>query len=138
MLIKEAMSSKVETISPKSSVQECARLMRQLDVGVLPVWQDGQLLGMVTDRDVCCRAVGDGRNPAAVEVREIMSRDVTSCFEDEDCIEAARVMKEKHLRRLPVMNRERALVGVVSIDDLARYSHDLAGEILEQAAPWPH
>jgi len=138
MLIKEAMSSKVETISPKSSVQECARLMRRLDVGVLPVWQDGQLLGMVTDRDVCCRAVGDGRNPAAVEVREIMSRDVTSCFEDEDCIEAARVMKEKHLRRLPVMNRERALVGVVSIDDLARYSHDLAGEILEQAAPWPH
>lgn len=138
MLIKEAMSSKVETISPKSSVQECARLMRQLDVGVLPVWQDGQLLGMVTDRDVCCRAVGDGRNPAAVEVREIMSRDITSCFEDEDCIEAARVMKEKHLRRLPVMNRKRALVGVVSIDDLARYSHDLAGEILEQAAPWPH
>jgi len=138
MLIKEAMSSKVETISPKSSVQECARLMRRLDVGVLPVWQDGQLLGMVTDRDVCCRAVGDGRNPAAVEVREIMSRDVTSCFEDEDCIEAARVMKEKHLRRLPVMNRKHALVGVVSIDDLARYSHDLAGEILEQAAPWPH
>jgi CBS domain-containing protein len=138
MLIKETMSSKVETVSPNTSVQQCALMMRRMDIGALPVWENGQLLGIVTDRDVCCRAVGDGRDPAAVEVREIMSRDLSSCYEDDDCVEAARLMKEKHLRRLPVINRQHALVGMVSVDDLARYSHDLAGEILELAAPWPH
>ena len=67
-----------------------------------------------------------------------MTSDVTLCLEDQDCAEAARLMQEKHLRRLTVMNRNRAMVGIFSVDDLARYSHDLAGVVLEAAAPWPH
>jgi predicted transcriptional regulator len=67
-----------------------------------------------------------------------MTRVVSSCFDDQDCTEAARLMREKGVRRLTVLNRENAMVGVLSIDDLARCSHDLAGEVLEAVAPWPH
>jgi CBS domain-containing protein len=138
MLVKDAMSTKIEKVAPATSVRECASIMKKTGIGALPVWEDGHLVGMITDRDVCCRVVGDGRDPAAMTAREIMSRELSSCFEDVDCTEAARLMKTKGLRRLPVMNRERAMVGLLSVDDLARYSHDLAGDVLEAAAPWPH
>ena len=138
MLVKDAMSTHIESVAPDTTVQECARMMRRTDIGVLPVWENGKLTGIVTDRDVCCRAVGDGRDPATMTAREIMTSDVSSCFEDQDCAEAARFMKTKRLRRLAVMDRKQKMVGLLSVDDLARYSHDLAGEILEATAPWPH
>ena len=138
MLVREVMSTHLETIAPATAVQECAKKMSELGVGVLPVWQDGQPVGVVTDRDVCCRAVGNRRDLAAMTVRDIMTSDATSCFEDEHCTEAARLMQEKHVRRLTVMNRNHAVVGLFSVDDLARYSHDLAGVVIEAASPWPH
>lgn len=138
MLVKDAMSAHVESIAPNTTVQECARKMRQTDIGALPVWENGKIIGMVTDRDICCRAVGDNRDLTKTTVRDVMTREIASCFEDEDCDDAARLMKTKHLRRLAVMNHEQKIVGLLSVDDLARYSHDLAGEILEAAAPWPH
>lgn len=100
--------------------------------------QNGQVVGFVTDRDVCCRTVVSGQDPGTMTAREIMTGDVASCFEDQDCAEAARLMQEKHVRRLTVMNRNRTMVGIFSVDDLARYSHDLAGVVLEAASPWPH
>lgn len=138
MLVKDAMSTQIEKVLPGTSVRECAHIMNKTGIGALPVWEDGHLVGMITDRDVCCRAVGDDRDPATMTAREIMSGELSSCFEDVDCAEAARLMKTKGLRRLPVMNRKRAMVGLLSVDDLARYSHDLAGDVLEAAAPWPH
>jgi CBS domain-containing protein len=138
MLVKEAMSTKIETIAPKTTVRECARKMDQMDIGLLAVWEDGKLIGVLTDRDICCRAVAGGRDPATATAREIMTRDSASCFEDQDCTEAARIMEQKHVRRLTVMNHKNAMVGLLSVDDLARYSHDLAGEVLESASPWPH
>ncbi len=138
MLVKEAMSAKVESVGPDVTARECARKMDQLGVGTLPVWENGSLVGFVTDRDICCRAVGGGKDPRAVVAREIMTRDVASCFDDQHCVEAARLMKERHVRRLAVINRNQMMVGLFSVDDLARYSHDLAGEVLEAAAPWPH
>ncbi len=138
MLVKEAMSAKVESVDPDATARECARKMDQLGIGALPVWENGQVIGFVTDRDICCRAVGGGKDPATVAIREIMTRDLASCFEDQHCTEAARVMKDKHVRRLAVINRHQMMVGLFSVDDLARYSHDLAGEVLEAAAPWPH
>lgn len=138
MLVREAMSSKVETISPGATVQECARMMDRLGIGTLPVYEGVTFLGVVTDRDVCCRAIANGRDPAAMTVREIMSSDVASCFDDQDCVDAAHLMEEKHVRRLPVLSRKGTMVGVLSVDDLARCSHTLAGEVLEAAAPWPH
>ncbi len=138
MLVKEAMSSKVESVAPNTTVRECARKMDQTGTGMLPVWQDGKVIGVVTDRDICRRAVATGRDSATITAREIMSSDVASCFENQDCAEAARLMEAKHVRRLMVMSRDHAPVGLFSVDDLARYSHDLAGQVLEAAAPWPH
>jgi CBS domain-containing protein len=138
MFVKDAMSSYLESVAPDTTVQECARKMRKADIGMIPVRENGKLIGIVTDRDVCCRAVGDGRDPATMKVREIMTSEVASCFEDQDCAEAAKLMKAKRLRRLTVMDRGQKVVGLLSVDDLARYSHELAGEVLEAAAPWPH
>jgi CBS domain-containing protein len=137
MLVKEVMSTKIEAVAPTATARECAGKMQQ-GVGVLPVWQDGKPVGLVTDRDICCRVVGTGKDPARTPAREIMTRLVTCCFEDQDCKEAARLMRNKGVRRLAVLDRKQAIVGVLSVDDLARCSHDLAGEVLEAVAPWPH
>ena len=138
MLVREVMSTHLETVAPATTVQECAKKMTELGVGVLPVWQDGQPVGVVTDRDVCCRVVGAGKDPAKTPVRAIITGVMTSCSEDQDCKDAARLMKEKGVRRLTVVDRKQAMVGVLSVDDLARCSHDLAGDVLEAVAPWPH
>lgn len=139
MLVREVMSTKVEAITPTTTVRECAHKMQQSGVGVLPVWQDGTLVGLVTDRDICCRVVGADKDPVMTSAREIMTRAVTCCFEDQDCQDAARLMTEKSVRRLAVVDRDsQAPVGILSVDDLARCSHDLAGEVLEAVAPWPH
>lgn len=138
MLVKEVMSAHLETINPATTVQECAKKMGQLGIGVLPVWQDGQAVGMITDRDICCRAVGAGKDPTKTPVRAIMTGAMVACFEDQDCKDAASLMKTKGVRRLTVVNRKQAVVGMLSVDDLARCSHDLAGEVLEAIAPWPH
>lgn len=138
MLVREVMSTHLETIAPATTIQECAKKMNKLGVGVLPVWQDGEPVGVVTDRDICCRVVGAGKDPATTPVRAIMTAVMTSCSEDQDCKDAARLMKEKGVRRLTVVDRKQAMVGVLSVDDLARCSHDLAGDVLEAVAPWPH
>jgi CBS domain-containing protein len=138
MLVKDVMSAMIETIAPTSNVRECARKMDQVGVGLLPVSENGKLVGVVTDRDICCNVVAKGRDPAAVTVKEIMTSDVASCSEEQDCTEAARLMEDKHVRRLPVVNRQQAMTGLLSVDDLARCSHELAGKVLEAAAPWPH
>ncbi len=138
MLVREVMSAHLETIAPGATIQECAKKMSQLGVGALPVWQDGQPVGVITDRDICCRAIGAGKDPAKTPVRAIMTGAMASCFEDQDCQDAARLMKEKGVRRLTVVDHNRAMVGVLSVDDLARCSHDLAGDVLETVAPWPH
>jgi CBS domain-containing protein len=138
MLVREVMSTNLETITPSATVQECAKKMSQFGIGVLPVWQDGQPVGVVTDRDICCRAIGADRDPAKTPVRAIMSGVMVSCLDDQDCKDAARLMKEKGVRRLTVVDRKQVMVGLLSVDDLARCSHDLAGDVLEAVAPWPH
>ena len=138
MLVKEAMSMHVESVAPNTTARECARKMRQAEIGVLAVRENDKLIGVVTDRDICCRALGEDRDVTTTTAREVMTSEVSSCFEDQDCTEAARLMKEKRVRRLAVLDRNHNLVGLLSVDDLARCSHKLAGEILKAAAPWPH
>lgn len=135
MLVKEVMARSVQYVSPSATLQECARRMRDLHIGSLPVWENGKLAGMITDRDICCRAVAEGRDPAKTKARDIMSKDVTFCFDDQECDDAAHMMEERHIRRLAVLNRRRSMVGLLSVDDLARCSHALAGEVLEAAKP---
>lgn len=134
MQIQQIMTSKIETIGPDATLQEAARKMCDLHIGALGVTDGNELIGMVTDRDICCRAVAEGR-AATTRVGEIMTADVAYCFDDEDIADAAQQMERKHIRRLAVLNRRKQMVGFLSVDDLAHYSHDLAGEVLEHASP---
>lgn len=138
MLVKEVMTAKVQSVAPDLSIQECARKMRDLNIGSLPVSEKGRVIGMITDRDICCRAVADGRDPTKAKAADIMSKDITWCFDDQDCADAAHLMEDKHIRRLAVLNRDKAPVGFLSVDDLARCSHDLAGSVLEASAKAMH
>jgi CBS domain-containing protein len=122
---------------PTASLQEAARKMRDLDVGPLPVCGDNdRLVGMLTDRDITVRAVAEGQDPKTARVQDIMTPDITYCFEDQDITEAARLMEEKQIRRLVVLNRDKRLVGIVSLGDLAVKTGDkkVSSEALEQVS----
>lgn len=133
MQVKEIMTPSMDAVEPGLSLQEAARKMRDINIGSLAVWEKGELLGMVTDRDICCRAVAEGRDAARTTVREIMTRDVTCCFSDDDIADAAQLMERKHVRRLAVLNRDRTMAGFLSVDDLAHHSYQLAGYVLDAA-----
>jgi CBS domain-containing protein len=136
MQVKDAMTRGVECVSPDATLQEAARKMREMDVGPLPVCDSDRLAGMVTDRDITVRAVADGRDPRTTRVRDVMTEGIDSCFEDDDVADAARLMREKQVRRLVVLNRDKRLVGIVSLGDLAVESGDehLAGKTLERVS----
>jgi CBS domain-containing protein len=99
--------------------REAARLMDELNVGVLPVCDGERLLGIITDRDITVRATAAGRNPETVRVREIMTEDVRWCFEDEAVEDVAQMMGDVQIRRIPVVDRNKRLVGIVALGDLA-------------------
>jgi CBS domain-containing protein len=96
---------------------------------------NGELLGIITDRDVCCKVTATGRDAVMTQVREVMMIDVATCFDDQDITDAAKLMAERRIRRLPVIHHDKSLAGVLSIDDLARTSHELAGTVLQAARP---
>ena len=118
MQVNEAMSSDVKVASPDQSIRDAARLMAEIDAGVLPVGENDRLIGMITDRDIAIRAVAAGK-PPTTPVREIMSSEVKYCFEDDDLDDVAENMADIKLRRLPVLDREKRLVGIVSLGDIA-------------------
>jgi CBS domain-containing protein len=130
--VGEVMSRGVRVASPDDTVQQAARLMREEDSGVLPVGEQDRLVGMVTDCDVAVRLVAEGRDPAKTKVREVMTPEVRYVFEDEDLGHVAENMAEQQVRRLPVVNRDRRLVGIVSLGDLATAGRSprLAGRAL--------
>ena len=131
MKVNELMSTNVEFTTPTTSVKEAAHQMHERHVGVLPVIDNDKVVGMITDRDICCKVVATGHSAGRTPVDEVMSSDVTTCFDDENIGDATNVMIEKHVRRLAVVDRNNALVGLLSIDDLARNSHDMASSVLE-------
>ncbi len=135
MKIYEIMSSKVISTTPDETTKEAARKMHDLHVGSLPVIDDGKLVGIITDRDICCRVVATGRDAVMTKVSEAMGTTVVTCFDDQDITEAADIMAENHIRRLAVLTRKHAVAGFVSVDDLARGSHELASTVLEAATP---
>ena len=122
MQIAEIMTRDVQLASPKQTVQEAARLMADLDVGAIPVADNDRLVGMLTDRDICVRAVAAGKNPKQCKVVEVMSAEVKYVFEDETTEDLARNMSTLQVRRMPVLDRDKRLVGIVSLGDLATTS----------------
>jgi CBS domain-containing protein len=136
MQVKDVMTRGAECIAPDESLQEAARKMRALDVGALPICDNDRLTGMITDRDIAVRAVAEGRDPKTTHVRDAMSKGVNYCLEDDDVAEAARLMKDRQVRRLIVLDRNKRLAGIVSLGDLAVQTGDehLAGKTLEQVS----
>jgi CBS domain-containing protein len=123
MQVNEAMTNDVKIASPNETIRDAARLMAQIDAGVLPVGQNDRLVGMITDRDIAIRAVAADKGPQT-PIRDIMSKEVLYCFEDDDVDDVVQNMADIKVRRLPVLNHEKRLVGILSLGDIARGGKD--------------
>ncbi len=124
MLVREMMTPHVEVIHPDATLREAAEKMKSLDVGPIPVCDGERLQGMLTDRDITVRASAEGRDPNTTRVRDVMTPDVVYCFEDQDVQEAARMMEDRQIRRLVVLNRDKRMVGIIALGDLAVQTDD--------------
>jgi len=130
-LVRDIMTRTVDTLPPEATIGEAARHMRDGDFGVLPMAENNRLVGVLTDRDIVVRGVAEG-NADAAPAREVMTDRVLYCFDDQDCREVADNMRELQVRRLPVVDRDKRLVGILSIGDLAvETDKTMAGQALE-------
>jgi CBS domain-containing protein len=120
MQVQEIMTPRAKVIDPNTNIAEAARAMRADNIGALPVGENDRLVGMVTDRDIAMRAVAEERPSGNTAVRQVMSEHIYYCFEDDDVEQAAKVMAEHQVHRLPVLNRDKRLVGILALADLAR------------------
>lgn len=123
MKVHEIMTAHARCVGPDNTLVEAAGLMRELDVGALPVCDNDRLAGMVTDRDMVLRGTADGRDPNVTTVRDVMSQGIIYCFADQQVEEVGQIMESKQIRRLPVLNRGKRLVGIVSLGDIAMSSN---------------
>ena len=131
MQVQEIMTAMVDLADPNMTIRDAARVMRADNVGALPVGENDRLIGMVTDRDIVMRAVAEDRTPGTTAVRDVMSERIYYCFEDEDVEQAAKAMAEHQVRRLPVLNRHKRLVGIVALADLGLNAENAANVALE-------
>jgi CBS domain-containing protein len=122
MQLQEIMTIDVAVVRPTATLAEAAEKMCTLNVGILPVCDDDRLVGMITDRDITIRATAKELDPKNTIVFDCMSPEVFYCFEDQDPIEAERIMADKQVRRLPVLTRKKQLAGIISLGDLATKS----------------
>jgi CBS domain-containing protein len=130
MRVSDAMTGAVRITTPQQTIAEAARMMAEIDAGVLPVGDGDRLVGMLTDRDIAIRAVALGKGPQT-PVQEVMSKEVMYCFADQDLNEVAQNMADVKVRRLPVLNRQKRMIGILSLGDLALLDYpDMTGEVL--------
>jgi CBS domain-containing protein len=137
MPIREIMTREVDVVPPDVSIRDAAAKMKELDVGAIPVCDGQKLSGLVTDRDITLRAVAEGRDPSKTRVSDVMSSEIAYCFEDDSVEQAAKLMESKQIRRLPILDRNKQLTGIVSLGDIAVRAEgsrqkNLAGEALEE------
>ena len=134
--VSEIMTKDVTVIKPDDSLDKAAEKMRSHDVGLLPVCDGDKLRGMISDRDIAIRAVADKKSPENTKVKDVMTEDVVYVYEDQDILEAARLMEMKQIRRLVVLNHDKRLVGIVSLGDISLQQKDkeLSGEILKEVS----
>ena len=120
MKVKDIMTRDIDVVSPETTLRDAAERMNARDVGVLPVCDNDRLVGVITDRDITVRATADGLDPFATQVGEVMSKDdLITCSEEEDVEDATQKMRDKQVRRLPVLNKDRRLVGILALGDVA-------------------
>jgi CBS domain-containing protein len=118
MKVSEVMTRDVQLIEPAQTIRDAAKLMAEMDAGIMPVREGDRLVGMITDRDITVRAVAEGKGPDT-SIREVMTEDVKYCYEDDDTEDVARNMADIQVRRLPVLTRDKRLVGIISLGDMA-------------------
>jgi CBS domain-containing protein len=132
MKVREAMHKGVDWVGPDTPIADIAKLMRQHDVGAIPIGEDDKLVGMVTDRDIVCNGLArNGFDPRRVTAREVMTPGIHCCKEDDDLAQAVKHMEQLRIRRLPVINKNKRMVGMLSLGDI---SHSAAGELVSQWA----
>jgi len=119
MFARDIMTPEAEWIAPDLSLAEVGRLMRDKCIGCLPVGENDRLVGIITDRDLACRAIAEGADPNTTQVRQVMTQGITWCFEDQSLDDIAQMMDQKQIHHLPVMNSQKRMVGIVSLSDLA-------------------
>jgi CBS domain-containing protein len=135
-IVREVMSENVQILHPGAPIREACEKMKRLDVGAMPVCEDDRLVGMITDRDIVIRGFAEGLKPEDEIVSNAMSMPVLYCFDDVSVEEAATIMEEKQIRRLAVLNRQKRLIGIVSLGDLAvdAREENIAGQVLERVS----
>lgn len=133
MKVNEIMNANVQSTTPLSNIKEAARQMHDIHVGCLTVLEGDRLIGILTDRDICCKVTATGRDAGFTKVHEIMSTEVATCYADQDINEAAEIMMNSHVRRLAVIDHDYRINGFLSVDDLAHASHQLASNVLESS-----
>jgi CBS domain-containing protein len=134
MELREVMTRDVEVVASDAPLRDAAAKMKQLDIGMIPVCDGDRLRGMLSDRDITVRATAEGKDPTKTKVSEIMSTEIVYCLEDQEVEEAVSLMEARQIRRLPVLNQDKRLVGIVSLGDIAVHVGDreLAGETLQE------
>lgn len=132
MRVSDAMTAAVRIANPTQTIAEAARMMGEIDAGALPVGDGDRLVGMLTDRDIVIRAVAQGKGPQT-PVQEVMSKEVLYCFADQDLDQVVQNMADTKVRRMPVLNREKRMVGILSLGDVALVDDpDVTGEALSE------
>ncbi|MEM9494702.1 MAG: CBS domain-containing protein [Pseudomonadota bacterium] len=135
MLVKEAMTKSVRIAEPDENITHAAKKMRTQNIGALPVIENGELVGMLTDRDIAIRAIGANKDPSQSTVAEVMSDECFWCAENETLEDAVRIMEQNKVRRLPVMNDKKDVVGILSVEDVAAHAPaPLVGEVMKAIA----
>lgn len=135
MKVERAMHKKVKCVEPKTPVREIARRMRVADVGAIPVQHNSTLVGIITDRDIACRAVANGADLDALHARDIMTTDVATCSAEDDIKSALSVTERNQVRRLPVVDHANGVIGMLSLGDIShKVSHDISGSLLQSVS----
>lgn len=134
MHIKQVMSSKPDFLAPSTTLKQAANEMLKRDIGFIPIGENDRLIGVITDRDIAIRAIAKGIDPNKTTLKDVMTKKVLYCFEDEDIKDASKKMAEQHIRRLIVLNRDKRMTGIVSLGDIAAKTKDetLTGHILHE------
>lgn len=135
MKVRDAMHEGVTWVEPNAGIADLARMMRDEDIGSIPVGENDRLVGMVTDRDIVCKGLADGKDVSALTARDVMSGPIVYCRADEEVDDAVRIMEEHEIRRLPVINENKRMVGILSMGDIADCaSRDLTAEVTRAVA----
>lgn len=139
MKVKKAMHHGVQWCEPDTPLRDIAKLMRDNDVGAIPIGENDKLVGMITDRDIICRALAAGKDMNTVTATDVMTKGIIYCMEDEDIEDAIHLMQDRKIRRLPVISKEKRMVGILSLGDLSHaVSRELTGDLTAAVSEHHH